>query len=239
MVYHIRCNDGSEAHLTFMAAIGTPGEFVRTCDDKHITVGPATPANSPRGGGQRIIPDRFCVEQFMLVAPGKQSDFGRGIHESWQTSNAIVTQDGHALASFDPYFQVDMPSRFHDPSAPNITGRTIDICSMIEPNGDRAHSTECDRSTLNGTVTGMLFDDPRSSFNGVRRFVDVNTIRINNADGPGVWYTDPFGRHGRRTPFPGSIRQVVAKVNNGGLGISGPGLGHNRNYGGPGVHAPD
>jgi len=27
MVYHIRCNDGSEAHLTFMAAIGTPGEL--------------------------------------------------------------------------------------------------------------------------------------------------------------------------------------------------------------------
>ena len=34
MVYHIRCHDGSEAHLTFMAAIGTPGEFLRSCNQE-------------------------------------------------------------------------------------------------------------------------------------------------------------------------------------------------------------
>ena len=67
MVYHIRCNDGAEAHLTFMAAIGPPGEFTRSCNQaQHVSVGPATPPNSPNGGGQRIIPDADCVQQFLV-----------------------------------------------------------------------------------------------------------------------------------------------------------------------------
>jgi hypothetical protein len=81
--------------------------------------------------------------------------------------------------------------------------------------------------------------DPRSPFNGVSRFVDINSNAVDNADGPEVWYTDPFGRHGRATPFLGSIRQRVSRTNNGGVGIHGPRLGEGRNYGGPGVHAPN
>ena len=72
LVYHLKCSDGTELHTVFMAAIGTPGEFTRTCDGNvHVQVGPAVPANSPNGGGQRVIPDRTCVEQFMLVPPGQ------------------------------------------------------------------------------------------------------------------------------------------------------------------------
>jgi hypothetical protein len=56
-----------------------------------------------------------------------------------------------------------------------------------------------------------------------------------------VWYTDPFGKHGRTQPFPGSIRQFIARIDNtrGGLEASGPTLGRNRDYGGPRVHAPN
>ena len=55
------------------------------------------------------------------------------------------------------------------------------------------------------------------------------------------WFTDPFGKNGRTDSFPGSIRQFIARIDNtrGGLDVSGPTLGRNRDYGGPRVHAPN
>ena len=70
VVYHARCNDGTEVHMTIMAAIGTPGGFTRTCDGARVDVGPPNPANSPHGGGQRVIPDRTCVDRFFLTPDG-------------------------------------------------------------------------------------------------------------------------------------------------------------------------
>jgi hypothetical protein len=237
MVYHIRCNDGSEAHLTFLAAIGTPGEFVRSCNqDQSVTVGTATPSNSPNGGGRRIIPDAGCVQEFLVNNGGNTSDFGAGLHESWQTSNNISTADGHSLASFDPYFQVDFPSRYYDPTQPGVVGRPIDLCFLPVA---RARGGACQESIKNGAVAGTTYDDPRSAFNGVERFVDVNSIRIDNRGGPTVWYTDPFGHKGRTQPFPGSVRQILSKVNNSGLRISGPAMGFDRFYGGVRTHAPN
>jgi hypothetical protein len=237
MVYHIRCNDGAEAHLTFMAAIGTPGEFVRSCNhEQTVKVGVATPPNSPNGGGRRIVPDAACVQQFLVMNAGNSSDFGTGLHESWQTSNDIRTADGHSLASFDPYFQVNFPSRYYDPALPGITGRPIDLCFLPTA---RARGGACQESIRNGAAAGVAYDDPRSAFNGVSRFIDVNSIRIDNRDGPAVWYTNPFGRGGRTEPFPGSVRQILSRVDNSALRISGPGLGFDRFYGGARTHAPN
>ena len=237
MVYHIRCNDGAEAHLTFMAAIGTPGEFVRSCNhEEHVRVGVATPANSPNGGGKRIVPDVGCVEQFLVNNAGSTSDFGTGLHESWQTSNSIKTADGHALASFDPYFQVKFPSRYYDPSQTSLVGRPIDLCFLPIA---RARGGACQESIRNGATTGVAYDDPRSAFNGVQRHVDINSIHLSNRNGPNVWYTDPFGRGGKTEPFPGSVRQVLSKVDNSGLRISGPAIGFDRYYGGLKTHAPN
>jgi hypothetical protein len=53
-----------------------------------------------------------------------------------------------------------------------------------------------------------------------------------------VWYTDPFGKDARTRPFPGSIRQYIAPIS-GVLNPEGPTLGSRRNYGGPGVRAPN
>jgi hypothetical protein len=240
LAYHIKCSDGTELHVTELIAIGTPGEFVRGCGTSvDIVVGTATPANSPNGGGQRLIPDRTCADQ-LLVPAGQTSDWNL-LHESWQTSNAVVAEDGHGLAFFNPYFQVFLPSRFYDPSAPNVTGRPIDVCYWVGPNGERARGGPCDRSTANGADTGVPFNDPRSAFDGALRVVDINSTIIDNRDGPQVWYTDPFGRHGRPAPFPGSVRQVIARIDNSlnSLNPSGPGIGQNRNYGGQGVHAPN
>ena len=240
LVYHVRCTDGTAIHVTMLAAIGTPGQFERSCDRVTVVVGPPTPANSPDGGGVRIIPDRFCVEQAILRAPGQASDFGV-LRESWQTSNRIVADDGHTLASFNPYFQAFRPSRFHDPSQPSLVGRPIDVCYEVLPDGRRAQGGDCEEATAGGTITGILFDDPRSPFDGVRRQVDINDNVVRNASGPEVWYTDPYGRHGRTTPFTGSVRQILARIDNdrGDLQLAGPTIGRDRDYGSPRVHAPN
>ena len=119
LAYHISCSDGTELHLTIIAAIGEPGEFVASCDrDRHIVVGTATPSNSPGGGGKRAIPDRACVNEHILVGPDENSSFGAGLRESWEISQSIRTADGRRLASINPYFQVNMPSRFYDELLP-------------------------------------------------------------------------------------------------------------------------
>ena len=115
------------------------------------------------------------------------------------------------------------------------------MCYEVTPAGNAARGGACAASTSNGTVLGITFDDPRSLFDGTDRVVDINSNFIDNAGGPEVWYTDPFGKHGQTQPFPGSIRQFVARINNdrGGLELAGPGIGGDREYGGPRVHAPN
>ncbi len=239
--YHIRCSDGTEMHVTIMTTIGTPGEFVASCDrDRHVTVGTAVPASSPAGGGKRAIPDRSCVEQHILVGAGEESNFGSGLRESWEISQSIRTESGRRLASFNPYFQVLFPSRYYDPSQPDGVGRSIDLCYEIEANGDLARAEECEESTAGYTIPDLLYSDSRSLFNGVRRFVDINSNTITNEDGPDTWYTDPFGKNGRAEPFAGSIKQTIAVMNNDrGIRISGPAIGRDRNYGGTGTHSPN
>ncbi len=53
LAYHIRCTDGTELHVTLLAAIGDPGQFDRSCDGSTVVVGPATPANSRPALGVR------------------------------------------------------------------------------------------------------------------------------------------------------------------------------------------
>ncbi len=97
----------------------------------------------------------------------------------------------------------------------------------------------CGEPTQNGSVV-VAFDDPRSPFNGVRRKVDINSNRVNNLDGPNVWYPDPFGKNGSATAFPGSVRQWIARVNNDrAFDFSGPTIGGERSYGASGTHAPN
>ncbi len=239
LVYHIRCDNGARMGITMLTAIGRPGEFVRSCDrNVHVQAGTPTPANSPEGGGFRAIPDRACIEAQVLVAGG-QSNFG-ALHETWETSNLVRRADGHVLAHFNPYFQVRLPSRFHDPAIAPTVGRPIDVCYEVGAGGERASGGPCDRSTDEGQTAGVTFDDPRSEFNGADHFADINANNIANSDGPETWYTDAYGQKGRTEPFPGSIRQRIAAVdNNIGVDVNGPTIGDNRTYGVSGVRAPN
>jgi hypothetical protein len=240
LVYHLRCDNGTHMGITMLTAIGRPGEFVRSCDrEVHVQAGAPTPANSPEGGGFRSIPDRACIEAHMLVPEGQGSNFG-ALHETWETSNSVRRADGHTLAHFNPYFQVRLPSRFHDPALAPAVGRPIDVCYEVTGTGERASGGPCDRSTDDGQTLGVTFDDPRSEFNGADHFVDINANNISNEGGPEVWYTDAYGRNGRNDPFPGSIRQRISSVNNNiGVDVNGPTIGQSRDYGGSGVRAPN
>jgi len=246
LAYHIRCSDRTVLHVTVLSAIGKPGEFERTCGGT-VQAGPATPVNSPPGNGRRKIPEWGCLEPRVLVGAGSRSDFG-ALHESWETHTELRTAEGNkTLASFDPYFQVFRPSRYFDAREPGGVARPATLCTAHGHGDRRARGNECDAVQQAAAVgaTGSAFallpyDDARSPFNGVRRQVDINNNRVRNADGPTVWYTDPFGRNARTAPFPGSIRQVVASVNNDyGVGVNGPTIGGDRQYGGPGVRAPN
>jgi hypothetical protein len=241
LVYHLRCEEGTELHVTLLVVIGRPGEFERSCaPTQRVAVGPPTPANSPAGFGVRRIPDRTCVERYMLVPPGEQSDYASALHESWQVYNSLERADGQTLAFFNPYFQVRLPSRFYDPGAVAAVGRPIDVCYEVTPSGERADGGPCALSTGSGSVAGLAFDDPRSRFNGTSRLVDINAVRISNLGGPRVWYTDALGGRASPTAFRGSIRQVIASVDRYiGVDIGGPSIGGGREYDGPGVRAPN
>ncbi|HKV73036.1 MAG TPA: hypothetical protein VJN95_00840 [Gemmatimonadales bacterium] len=241
LVYYVDCNDGTRLDITVLTAIGTPGEFVEACDNGiHVDAGTPTPSNSPDGGGQRRIPDQHCVDEFLRVPAGQNSQFFSALHESWETSTSIRKGNGHTLAAFNPYFQVFLPSRFYDPALANLTGRVIDACFHPDSNGELARGQLCNQATANGTLDSLAFDDPRSPFNGAHRVVDINGNFLDNADGPEIWYTDPMGGHASTSPFPGSIRQFIAKKKNAeSFRFEGPAIGDDRDYGGSGVHAPN
>jgi len=240
LVYRVRCSEGTRFSITMLTAIGEGGTFVRRCEDVEIDAGAPTPSNSPAGGGHRRIPDRSCVERFMLVPSGERSSYGQALRESWQLSESVRTADGRRLVSFGPYFNIDLPSRFYDASAEGLVGRPIDVCYEVTPAGERTSGGPCEASTEGGAAAGVTFDDPRSLFNGVRRDMDINHVAVSNVDGPEIWYTDPYGKNGRTTPFPGSVAQVVGRVESPTeVQVDGPSIGRDRDYGGPGVHAPN
>ncbi len=235
--YNARCTDGTRLHFTILTNIGTAGNLVVSCSGDELTAGEPNPLNSPSGGGSRRIPDRSCVEQFVLVPEGERSNFSGALRESWQLSESIRAANGQHLAGVGPYFNVTLPSRFFDPTLENNVGRPIDVCYEVTESGERAQGGACDESTNEGAVQGMAFDDPRSAFDGADRDMDINGITVTNADGPEVWYTDPFGGNGRTRPFPGSIEQFISKFDNSAVTPHGPSIG--RYYGGNGVHAPN
>jgi hypothetical protein len=232
VAYHIRCTDGTGFSATLLTPIGRAGELVASCDgDRKIRAGTPTPTNSPDGGGVRIIPDAVCVQSRVLRADGSSSssDFD-ALRENWEVHARLVREDGRVLADFNPYFQVLDPSRFFDPAAERKMARTVDLCfgSM------RARGGPC--REVEG-MAAVAWDDPRSPFKGVRRFVDINGNRVDNPGGGELWYTDPLGKRASPLPFAGSIRQWVAKRQNN-YDLHGPPIGKNRSYNAKGVHAP-
>ena len=74
---------------------------------------------------------------------------------------------------------------------------------------------------------------------GIAVYHDINSNNVRNAEGPAVWYSDPFGEHAQTEPFPGSIRQYIVQMDNGGVEPGGKTFGRDREYGSSGTHAPN
>ena len=230
VVYHIRCSDGTGFGATLLTPIGTPGELVVGCDrQRHVVAGVATPSISPGGGGKRALPEVACLQERVLG--GERPNFDAALRESWEISASLRTSSGRTLVSFNPYFQAMDPSRYFDATAPRQMARPIDLCYTDAVRG---------RDRCEGLPAGPIgWDDPRSPFKGVRRFVDVNGNKVRNAEGPSIWYTDALGRAGSPEPFPGSIVQWIAPHSNEGLDLHGIVMGKDRDYDARGVHAPN
>lgn len=241
VVYHLRCDEGSEAHVTMLLAIGLPGRFTRACTESDdIAAGAPTPANSPPGFGARYIPDRTCVERHMLVPPDRQSNYVSALHERWNTWNYVERSPTAPVLFFNPHFHVELPSRFHDPALAPAVGRPIDVCYETTAGGMRASGGACSASTEGGTLAGVTYDDPRSRFNGAAHSIQLNITRFTNAGGPPVWYTDALGRRASAERFANSIAQRISPVNQEiGMDFDSPYIGAERDYAGPGVRSPN
>jgi hypothetical protein len=255
--YYIDCNRGSlvsqypvKLALQFMSVFGKAGGFAEggfAGGFTFIPVGAANPANSPSVQEPgRSLPTIKRVNESILVPDGKFSQFSLGLYEDWISGSHLMSKDGKELAYIDPHFAVFAPSRYYDPSKPDGVGRSIDVCYMKEANGDRARGGECDSVTKyrdGSTIPAgerITYDDPRSPFNGCKREFYFNNNGISNIGGPTHWYTDPYGKNGSQSPFPGSIRQYIAAAKTTlPFHLESIALGGDINWCGTGVHAPN
>lgn len=241
--YHVRCTDGTAIDAVVMSRLGPVGRFERACAKGTMVNGVLTPMPGQTDGrGTRLIPDRTCVLQQILVRSGQWSGYSGALYENWSTANYLRTSDGREIAYFDPGFAVFNPSRYHDPSAPGVLRRTLDLCYEVAGRGRterRARGGECDWGTNSGALR-LAWDDPRSPFRGDHREVYFNQTTLSNANGPTVWYTDPYGGHASPQPFVGSIRQVLAPISNRRpFPLESQAVGATRRYGTAAVHAPN
>ena len=215
LVYHIRCDNGGSMGIHHAHRHRPPRRVRPVLRPRRPRPGGRSRARPtrPRAVGSARFPTGPAWRQELLVAEGQNSNFG-ALHETWETSNSVRRADGHTLAHFNPYFQVRLPSRFHDPALAPVVGAPDR--RLLRGHGDR-------RAGERGPVQPLhrRRADPRRHLRRpalrVQRadhFVDINANNISNSDGPEVWYTDAYGQNGRTQPFPGSVRQRIAQVDN-------------------------
>ena len=210
LLYAVDCNDGTRLVTDTMSRLGDANEFNRSCEA--ATVVPTSGSNLPDGlGGARRIPDRACLDRYVLVDPtasGAHSD-PWGIYEVWQSVNRLRAEDGSTIAAFDPWFGVRNPSRYYAGTGLPV-GRTLTAAWETDPSDDGVTNAEPWLSVMDLDPFSPL--DPRSPFDGSERDFYLGQTDLANATGPTAWFTDPYGAHGGPVPFVGAVRQFVGQV---------------------------
>ena len=149
----------------------------------------------------RLIADRACVEQYVLVPPGNpnaQSDIW-ALYENWESDNVLRTAAGDAIATFDPWFAVRNPSRYYNSAG--LLGRTLDAAWETD-SGDGGVANRPPWTDVQ-PLGPFDFRDPRSPFDGAQRELYIGATDVTNGSGQRRWYTDPWGENGSAEPFPG------------------------------------
>ncbi len=234
LIYAMKCSDGAAVVSATLVPFGAPGAFQSSCAPG-TTRSAGTVPDYPTGAGGRLIPDRSCIENHILV-PGSRGSAFWAIYENWQADSGL---DGGQLLEFDADFAVFNPSRYAAANGTTTIARVLDTCWEVEANGDRANRRPCPDET-DGDPFFCTWDDPRSPFDGAHRELFVGQTTIRNLGGPVHWYTDPYGNNPSVTPFPGSIRQHIAAVDTSDRPeVARRLFGRTTWFGGNGVHAPN
>jgi hypothetical protein len=229
LLYAVRCDDGTELITDTISRFGNPGEYSRSCEPG-VTI--ATTDNGyPDGEGERLIPDRTCVERDVLVAPGETIS-PWALYEKWSSGNALTTPDDQPLARFDTAFGVFDPSRYAQ--ADGTIARTLALCAETTPAGRRANGGYC------AGPLPAAFDDPASPLDGTQRDVYLAGTTVANAGGPARWWTDPYGGNASPESFPGAVCQLVAPIETAPRPPARTRVfGRNLDHDAEGVHAPN
>ena len=240
LLYATRCSDGTELISTTMVLFGKANEYNRSCAPNTVVdTGNSSPY--PPGNGMRLIPDRGCIEEYVLVDPDDTSAYSDiwALYENWQLETELRTESGDLLARFDPWYAVRNPSRYYWAGQSPAIGRPLDAAWETDP-GDNGVVNRPPWTQV-AALDPFDYRDPRSPFDGAQRDFYLRETRVENEGGPTRWYTDPYGKGGSTTPFPGAICQLVSPTDNGDY----PELrrrlfDRDRDYGaGNGVHAPN
>lgn len=254
LFYYASCGDGTKIQWRNLQAFGHAGKVqANGCKDEkkginipdaEVLVGTPVPATSPNGGGERRMPANGCVEVETLVAKGDRSNGGT-LRENWvvglhRQARPAPNKDMMSFSA-GPYFQVNNPSRYFDPTSANKVSRPIDLCLKrgdLEWRGDKT----CDSVRTQAAGGTMAYTDPRSPFNGAERDVHMNGLHINNAGGPTRWYSDVFGENLQTSPDASKgiiLEQFIGSVDNSPAGKDFRGPTLSGDYGHSGVHAPN
>jgi len=168
--------DGRELHVMLLGHFGPSGKFKAGCRGSTDLIEVA-PAKNGVTDGERVIPDVDCFAE------------GRLPYEFWGSSNSIRAADGHALATFKPYFAILNPNRVYAPGAKDRVARSdIEAASGRAPAG------------------------PNSLYKGTQREVYENVFAFENAGGQTTVWTDVDGQV-QPGPCPTCIQQFICAAN--------------------------
>ena len=230
LLYATRCDDGTQLISTTLSRFGDPGTTTRSCEP--ATRIQTTDNGYPDGAGERLIPDRECVERNVLVPAGRTTS-AWALYEKWTSGNTLTTAGRRHARPLRRELRRLQPEplrerRRHDrPHAPAVLG----------DRGRRRHGRR--RRLLGGDALAVTaFDDPRRRSTAPAATSTSPARRSSNAGGHELYWTDPYGGNASPTPFPGAVCQLVsptAKPQDATIQV----FGRNRSHDAEGVHAPN
>ncbi len=206
-----QCSDGTKMSIALLLPIQKGGYFRYSSGGGDVATGIA-----PQPAGSEAIYSSTSGERAIPQFNGPGGNIWRedGVMEIWTMNTVIGLPKGGTL-SFGPYIAVFNSSRLANPDYnasshdhTDLLRHTIDYC--YKPDGTKQTYPICNKAPAQKPA----WDSPLSPFNGTWRDVNFKALSIYNSTGQTDIYTDFYGLRSSFTPFPGSIKQYVAAIDN-------------------------